>query len=232
MRNAQRLRTTLALVVAAVAACADVLAADRPQGVDAPQLRAGDKWTYRIVEGYREKSTWTETHEVKAAAPGAITVAVTSDGPAGQVAREETWSAPGVVQRGAIAGFATKRFEPALLRYRFPLAGGWSQRVRDVDKPAGPYGDVSFKANVVGRETVSTPAGRFDAVKIRYVYQLDDESLSNYPTQCEYVVWYSPEVGASVREQRRSWSMTKGLSPARLPSENAVYELTAFARAG
>ena len=108
----------------------------------------------------------------------------------------------------------------------------WSQRVRDIDKPAGPYGDVSFKATVVGHETVSTPAGTFDAVKIRYVYQLDDESLSNYPTQCEYVVWYAPSVASAVKEQRRAWSMTKGWSPARMPAENALHELTASTRAG
>ena len=166
-------------------------------------------------------------------APGAITVGVTIDGPKGPLAREEVWSAPGVVQSGTITGTDTKRFEPAFIRYRFPLSTGtkWSQRLRDLDKPAGPYGDVSFKANVVGHETVSTPAGRFDAVKIRYVYQLDDESLSSYPTQCEYVVWYSPDVGSAVKELRRSWSMTKGRSPARMPGENAEYELTTFVRA-
>jgi hypothetical protein len=226
---------TLALLVAIVVAHGAANAADGSHGVvDAPKLHAGDKWTYRIVEGYRQKTTWAETHEVRRAAPDAITIAVTIDRPGGPVTREEVWSAPGIVRSGTIAGFSTKRFEPALIRYRFPLTSGakWSQRVRDVDKPAGPYGDVSFKANVVGHETVSTPAGRFDAVKIRYVYQLDDESLSNHPTQCEYVVWYAPAVGAAVKEQRRAWSMTKGRSPARTPAENAVYELTAFTHAG
>ena len=225
----------LALAVAIVAAPGAAPAAERSDGgVDAPKLRAGDKWTYRIVEGYRLKTTWTETHEVTSAAPDAITIAVTIDGPTGRGQREEVWSAPGIVRSGTIAGFGTKRFEPALIRYRFPLTRGatWSQRVRDVDSAAGPYGDVSFKANVVGHETVATPAGKFEAIKIRYVYQLDDESLSNYPTQCEYVVWYAPAVGAAVKEQRRAWSMTKGRSPARTPAENAVHELTAFTHAG
>jgi len=235
MRNAKRSWSALVLAAAIVAASPAAPAAGRPDGaVDAPALRAGDKWTYRIVEGHRHKTTWTQTLEVTSAAADAITVAVTIDGPTGRDTREEVWNAPGIVRSGTIAGFGTKRFEPALIRYRFPLTRGeaWSQRLRDVDKPAGPYGDVSFKANVVGHETVSTPAGKFDAVKIRYVYQLDDESLSNYPTQCEYVVWYAPAVGAAVKEQRRAWSMTKGRSPARTPAENAEHELTAFTHAG
>lgn len=217
-----------------VAGCMTARAAERAHdGVEAPQIRAGDRWTYRVVDGFRQKKTWNETHEVTNAGPATIAVVVTIDSASGTASREETWTTPGVVRIGTISGFETRHFEPALIRYRFPLTNGekWSQRVRDPGKPPGPYGDVSFKANVVGHETVSTPAGTFDALKIRYVYQLDDESLSNYATQCEYVVWYAPAVGSAVREQRRAWSMTKGRSPARTPAEYATYELIAFKRA-
>lgn len=234
MRNIER-RAVRALLIAIVAGSVTAEAADRSQGaVDAPQLRAGDQWTYRVVDGYRQKRTWDETHVVTNAGSDTITIAVTATSTNGSGSREESWTAPGVVRIGTITGFETKHFDPALIRYRFPLTSGekWSQRVRDSGKPPGPYGDISFKANVVGHETVSTPAGSFDAVKIRYVYQLDDESLNNYPTQCEYTVWYAPSVGSAVKEQRRAWSMTKGRSPARTPAENATYELTAFKRAG
>jgi hypothetical protein len=234
MQRIDRLLASLALFVATIVGCTAVQATERSDGaVQVPQVRAGDRWTFRIVEGYRQKMTWVETDEVTGVAPGSITIAVRMDGPRGTIAREEVWDAPGVVRSGAIMGTETKRFEPALIRYRFPLTPGatWSQRVRDVDKPRSPYGDVSFRANVVGHERISTPAGEFDAVKIRYVYQLDDETLQNYPTQCEYVVWYSPAVGSAVKELRRSWSATKGQSPARIPGENAVWELTSFSRA-
>jgi hypothetical protein len=232
MRNPKR-SSRFTFLAAIVVACAGAYAAQPSRdGVDAPQLRPGDKWTYRVVEGYRRKSTWTETHEVKSVVPGSLTVAVTAEGPKEPVTREEVWSAPGVVRSGTIAGFDTKRFEPPLIRYRFPLTrrATWSQRVRDVDKPAGPYGGISFKASVVGHETISTPAGKFDTVKIRYVYQLDDESLSNYATQCEYVVWYSAAVGSAVQEQRRAWAATKGVSSVRTPAETGVYELTGITR--
>jgi len=234
MRNPKRSSIMFTFLVAIVVACTGAHAAPAAQGpAEAPQLHAGDKWTYRVVEGYRQKTTWTETHEVKTVVPGNVTITVTAEAPQGRRSREEVWSAPGVVRSGAIAGFDTKHFEPALIRYRFPMTSRatWSQRLRDVDKPAGPYGGISFKASVVGHETVSTPAGKFDTLKIRYVYQLDDESLSNYATQCEYVVWYSPAVGSAVKEQRRAWAMTKGVSPVRTPAENGIYELTAFTRA-
>jgi hypothetical protein len=234
MRNTER-RAVRALLIAIMSGCVTAAAADRSHGaLDAPALRTGDQWTYRVVDGYRQKRTWDEKHEVTNASPETITIAVTVSSTSGFASREESWTTPGVVRIGTIAGFETKHFDPALIRFRFPLTSGekWSQRVRDSGKAPGPYGDISFKANVVGHEIVSTPAGSFDAVKIRCVYQLDDESLSNYPTQCEYVVWYAPSVGSAVKEQRRSWSMTKGRSPVRTPAENATYELTAFKRAG
>ena len=234
MRNPHPSSITFTFLAAIVFSCTGAYAAEPAQAaIDAPQLHPGDKWTYRVVEGYRQKATWIETYEVKSVEPGSVRVTITAEGPKGPISREEVWSTPGVVRSGTISGFVTKRFEPALIRYRFPMTSRatWSQRVRDIDKPPGPYGGISFKASVIGRETVSTPAGKFDALKIRYVYQLDDETLSNYATQCEYVVWYSPAVGSAVKEQRRGWAMTKGVSPVRAPAENGVYELTAFTRA-
>jgi hypothetical protein len=60
------------------------------------------------------------------------------------------------------------------------------------------------------------------------VIRLDDETISQYPTQCDYLVWYAPSVGAVVREQRRSHSLQKGRSSPGMPGQRAIYELTSF----
>jgi hypothetical protein len=204
--------------------------AHRP--IEAPDLRVGDKWVYHGVDGYRQKIAWDETHEITAIGPEGITVAVTTNGSTPNVARTEVWVAPGVVRSGAIYESETDRFDPPLIRYQYPLKRGetWSQRVRDLNKPSGPYGPISFKATVRGYERVTTRAGTFDAIKIRYVMQLDDETISSFPTHCDYIVWYARSVGAAVREQRRSYSMLKGRAPGRVPGQNAIYELTSFTR--
>jgi len=200
--------------------------------VEAPELRLGDKWVYHNVDGYRQKIAWDEAHEITSIGPDGITVTITIHGPNGSVTRTELWSSAGIVRSGAIYESETDRFDPALIRYQFPISTGatWSQRVRDLNKAKGPYGPITFKGSVRGHERVTTPAGSFDAVKIRYVIQLDDESLAHYPTQCDYVVWYAPEVGAAVREERRSYSRLKGSSSPRVPGQNAVYELISFTR--
>ena len=214
-------------------ACGSAEAADRAHApIAAPELRVGDKWVYHAVDGYRKKIVWDETHEITAIGPDGITVQVTAAGATRTSTRTEIWAAPGVVRSGAIYDSETDRFDPAFIRYQYPLHSGqaWSQRVRDLNKPAGPYGPISYKATVRGYERITTRAGTFDAVRIRYAIQLDDESISQYPTQCSYVVWYAPEVGASVREERRSSGMAKGRSSPATPGRNAIYELTSFTR--
>jgi len=201
--------------------------------IDAPDLRLGDKWLYQCVDGYRQKTTWDEMHEITAIGPGGITATVTAHGAAVDFTRTEVWAAPGVVRSGAIYESETDRFDPPLIRYRFPITSGatWSQRLRDLNKSPGPYGAISFKATVRGYESVTTGAGTFDAIRIRYVMQLDDETVSRLPTQCDHVVWYAASVAAMVRAHRRSYSILKGgASSPRVPGQNAVYALTSFAR--
>lgn len=201
--------------------------------VEGPALRVGARWVYHAVDGYRQKIVWDETREITAVGADGITVKVTSTGGGMNFARTEAWTAPGVVRSGAIYEVETDRFDPPLIRYKYPMESGmtWSQSVRDLNKPPTPYGPIRVTATVGGYESVTTPAGTFDAIKIRYLIQLDDETFWRFPTQCDYVLWYAPSVGAPVREQRRSYYLEKSVEAApQVPGQNAVYELTSFTR--
>jgi len=201
--------------------------------VDAPTVRVGDRWVYHGVDGYRQKIIWDETHEITAIGNEGITVNITVTGPTMNFARTEVWVAPGVVRSGAIYEVETDRFDPPLLRYQYPLTTGatWSQSVRDLNRPPGPYGPIQVHATVGGYESVTTAAGTFDAIKIRYLIQLDDATFWRYPTQGDYVYGDAPAVGAPVREQRRSYYIEKSVeSSPEVPGQNAVYELTSFTR--
>jgi hypothetical protein len=222
-------------IAALLGGCAAVTLGSREgPPVPAPEYRVGDRWVYHVVTGYRQKVEWDETHEVVRIASDGITVNVSVKGPTIDVQRVEKWSAPGVVVQGAVYEAETDRFDPALVRYKFPLATGetWDQRIRDLDQAPGPYGPITRFTSVGRYEKVTTPAGTFDAIGMNVVMQLDDETFWRFPTECNYIVWYSPAVGASVREERRSQWRDKGGQDAvgYHPGQNEVIELVSFSR--
>ena len=118
----------------------------------------------------------------------------------------------------------------------FPAGAGerWSQQVRDPDEPPGPYGPIDRYAVVGGYETIDTPAGTFDAIRLRVFMRLDDETFWRHSTECNYLVWYAPAIGASVRELRDAEYQEKGSGRfdglSRIRSQHAQVDLVSFAR--
>ena len=162
---AQRIRFFVGAAAPAIAslllgACGTAAVGGNPgPPAPAPSYRVGDRWTYHGEQGYRQKIIWDETHEIAAIGPDGITVKITAVGPGVNIARTEKWQAPGVVQVGAAFEDETDRFDPALIRYKFPLTPGesWQQRIRDLDKPPGPYGPIDRHVSAGGYESVVTP---------------------------------------------------------------------------
>ena len=207
MTRLLRFQLIVAMVAfVALAGCAGVTPVSGGPAAAAPTYRVGDRWIYHAEDGYRVKTVWDETHEIVAIGPDGITVRVTAKGPSTDVVRTEKWSAPGVVVEGAVYENETDRFDPPLLRYKFPLAAreSWNQRVRDLNKPAGPYAPIVRHVSVEGYETVTTAAGTFDAIRLRVIMDLDDETFWRSATNCNDVIWYAPALGAAVREHDES----------------------------
>lgn len=227
---------TTTLAAAAVLATLAGCAATGPGGTvgpaaDAPTVKVGDRWVYRGKDGYRVAIVWDETHEITGVGPEGITVRVTGKGPTIDFQRAEAWSAPGIVRSGAVFESETDRFDPALIRYKYPLTTGetWNQAVRDLNKPAGPYGSIQRRVTVAGYESVSTPAGKFSAIKLQIFMRLDDETFWRFPTECNYLVWYAPAVGAMVRaEQRSQYRERGGMSSFTVPGQYATLELVSY----
>ena len=234
------MRITNALQVAAMATAVVLVGACASMGGDTgpaaptPQYRVGDRWVYHIVDGYRAKIVWDETHEVAAIGPDGITVKVTAKGPTFNGERIEKWPSAGGVLQGAVYEDETNLFDPPLVRYQFPLAPGarWNQRMQNLDNPSAPYGGISRSVIVAGYEQVVTPAGTYDAIRMNVFMQMDDETFWRWPTECNYVVWYAPAVGASVRERKRSGWRDKGGQDAVAyhPGQNAEIELVSYTR--
>jgi hypothetical protein len=202
--------------------------------VAAPEVRPGDRWVYRGVDGFRVRVEWEETHEVVSVAPGDIVVDVKLRGDTADIDRTERWSAPGIVLQGAVYEAETSVFDPPLVRFGYPLTPGtsWRQAIRDTEKPPGPYGPIMRSVAVRGYEQITTPAGTFDAIRMSVFMRMDDETFWRWPTECEYTVWYAPAVGAIVQEDRRShWRDKGGMDAASYhPGQNGRIQLVAWSR--
>jgi hypothetical protein len=231
----RKLLAGAALVAAAFLAGCAAVGPGQTAGppVEAFAYRVGDRWVYRATENYLSRAVWEETHEVTAVDGGRVTVRVTRKDPAAIFERTESWSAPGVVRVGAVYDAESSRFEPALIRYLFPMQSGdtWNQSLRDLDKPRGPYGPIQRYVRVGGYARITTPAGTFDAIALRVIMRMDDETFWRWATQCSYEIWYAPAVGASVREVKRAGYVEKGgLDAGGAPTQNLTLELVAHTR--
>ena len=208
------LHAAVAALALLVAGCAGVESAGDLNGpvAAAPTFHVGERWVYRGREGFRSPVIWEETHEVTAVGPEGVTVRVTLKGPTIDGVRYELLSTPGVVRQGALMDIETRRFATPLDRFRFPLASGetWNQWVNNFNETTKKEGQINRYVRVGGWEKVSTPAGVFDAIRMRVIMRLDDEEFWRYPTTCNYVIWYAPAVGAPVREEKDAEYLEKG----------------------
>ena len=235
-----RLRlVAVAAAVALVAGCAFPGAAittesgaGRPP-VEAPQLAVGARWIYRASDGFRTPVVWTETREIVAHDAGGYTVRVTQHGPSVDSTRTEVWSAPGVVRVGALFNDETRQFRTPLLRYRFPLVPGasWNQWIDNYNETTKKAGQINHYVRVEGWDRVTTPAGTFDAIRMRVLMRLDDQEFWREPTTCNYLIWYAPAVGAPVREEKNAEYRERGDQRDGLdviPTQHALLELESY----
>lgn len=221
------------LMAAALAACGNLPYAGGGAAADAPVYLVGDRWVYEAQDGFfRTVTHWQETHEVIAVSPQGITVQVTAKGDTINGTRTEQWTAPGLVRVGALVDIETRRFTAPLERYAFPLAPGksWNQRVNQFDESTNKAGEINRDVGVRGWQSVTTPAGTFNALGMHISMWLGDETAFRYPTSCSYLLQYSPAVRGMVREEKECQYWEKSLSNAGGPirSQHAQVTLVSF----
>lgn len=201
----------------------------------APVYAVGDRWVYRVADGYRLPVVWDETHEVVGIGAEGITLRITHKGPQVDTVRTERLSAPGIVAAGAVFDSETRVFSPPLRRYEFPLTPGaiWRQTAANTNETLRRDDPLLYYVKVGGWETIVTPAGSFEAIAMRVFMQLNLDDPFRYPTQCDYRVWWSPAAGATVRELRYATYREKGdmRSAVEFRSQNSTMELVSCHRA-
>ncbi len=226
----------MAAGAAALPGCVVVGGASGPPA-PAPVYRVGDRWVYSARDGFRVPVTWDETHEITAIDAQGISVRVTQKGPTVDNTRMEQWAAPGIVNVGALFDNETRRFQPVpLTRYQFPLTQGdrWNQVIKNFNETTQLAGTPSRFVQVGGWEKIQVPAGEFDAIRLRAIMRLDDETFWRYATECNYLTWWAPAAGATVRESKLATYVERGdtREPVQIRSQNALLELASFQRGG
>jgi hypothetical protein len=225
---------TLAVsLVAASCATPTGSAGDPATAVAAPTYRVGDRWIYRVRDGFGIPTLYEETYTVASIDSDGTTVRVSIKGPKETLERTEKWRTPGKMTQGALFDIETRRFREPVERYRFPLQAGasWSQFVDNYNELTRKEGRINHYVRVGRQESITTPAGTFDAVRLQVFMRLDDDEFWRDGTDCNYMIWYAPAVKAAIREVRRADYQMKFSGddgPTRVPAQYAIVELVSF----
>lgn len=190
MVSAPRLASSLAtvgLVMAAVAFIAWPLAA-QSQVADAPRVQPGDTWNFAV--SYVGPSTVPNRRwVVRSVTPERIEA--TEDGE------------PLVLSPHLNVLDAPKTSETNPQALRFPLAVGqrWRYATEWLFKPKMSRGTLDVEVAVVRQESVTVPAGTFQAFRLESKGELGGHSPSNtfYAGQVTTTYWYAPDARAVVK---------------------------------
>ena len=102
-----------------------------------------------------------------------------------------------------LIGGKTGRYIPALANYEFPLTQGKTWDVTS-EVIGNAYKDLQqASGQVIGPETISTPLGDFDTIKVvvTHTTYLAGAEVS----RGQDISWYSPKIGRAVRTEETSW---------------------------
>jgi hypothetical protein len=175
--------------VSAVATIDAKLAARLPQ--------VGDQWKYVLTDKWTGVTKGPYNFEVTAVSATEIRETVRIGNRAGEERvfnREPQFAEPGVV---GIAEFA-----PFLQAFgNLDTAAGWN----GISLDAADSNKWTYSGQVVGAETVNTPAGTFNATRLEFSgtrrRSTPGGTLNNTidPTMAKYVIWYAPDVKRPVK---------------------------------
>jgi len=201
------LKRSSLLLLAVLAGCGGMGLRQDFGALEPPRIAVGDRWVYRVINGYNKEPVTTVTHVVTAVTPEHVEVRVTEE-PGGTFTRrfDPSWNPQsGIMPPGLPVGFGFEKtlptgarvdYAPAFPAFRFPLAPGqhWSSRITVTDPSLGRSIEADVTSRVQGLGQVSTPAGQFDAVKVRHDVYFRDAVWWRTQTWQWFTEWYAPAV--------------------------------------
>ncbi len=203
-------------------------------GVTAPQLAVGDHWQYRVTDNLRRGAVSQLDVEVIAVSGRSARIRlVAADANGGGEWIDEV-DGEGGLRAGSLYREPSRPFNPPVQLLAFPLAKGktWRQVVDTLRKDTGLKDQILIYGKVQGPDATTVPAGRFDAVYVYRILQLDDEEFWRSRTSRRDSIWYAPLAKAPVRELREaSYTEKDGRNPP-VRTESTLLELVSFQPGG
>lgn len=162
--------------------------------VDKPAPHVGDCWTYRQTDLSNDEMGRSK---YCVAALSDTTITATQEDTSGQPNETMTLDRSGNTTRSG-----DKIWEPSNLAHLFPAIGGetWSGRMRVKNGKAGPYQSCLVQGKVLPAETVTVPAGTFQALRFESEVECWDTSTktAGFTVKILNIRWYAPEINNNV----------------------------------
>lgn len=167
--------------------------------------KAGDTWTYRYLDGWKNVPEYKITFRVLSVSEKGVEQAFLLDG---RSIDEQTYPVePKLIERNFLKNHQLFEFSPYLAAFEtLDVGKNWQEIpytsfASDLNHAAGLW---KWSGRVVGREKVSVPAGHFDTVKVVISgwRQLGNMGgVGSYtPKGVLYTLWYAPEVKRVVKQ--------------------------------
>ena len=200
----------------------------------------GDTYVYRVINKYNNETRGSITYRVDRIDAEQVTMIVTPDQPSlGRpytdiVTKDGNWLQHPLISHDSPVEY---NFSPAYPAYVGPLDSGksWSIRVNATNSTSRRGNSVRVDGNVLGTETITTPAGAFDAIKVKRTVYAGDWGTFTSETTIVETDWYAPALGRPVRTERVSSYLDPqkcGASSACTPIRGDwdVFELSNYSR--
>ena len=164
------------------------------ESIDAPKINVGDRWSWQHTNALVNEKDMTVIDDVIEVNDSEIKI------------RERIKGRPGY----GVASFTSEwnpqdtgdaKYDPCLRLFKFPLTIGqkWSDTADKRLLSNSKHGKFSIKGEVIAKEQITTPAGQFNAYKIKVLLDAVGTDEDANAAHTEETYWYSPEVKNYVR---------------------------------
>lgn len=213
--------------------CASLFPSDASSQEQSTPFVVGDSWVYRATQDGTQQGPWKEF--VRAVRGNVTELLVQSrSGPA------SLWTYDHASQRYLVYSTMTPEgradkvlfdfsFNEPAIKFPFSLGSTWTSNRRFKDASSGDDISQQLTGKAVARETIATPAGKFEAYRIELDgYWADEQwAISSTRGRATERYWYVPAVKRFVRREIVNYGYTNGKSTGFKLYER-IEELVAF----
>ena len=181
------------------------------QAEQIPDVRSGDTWTFWVVSHQEPKSGYSLRRTVLDVSDTEITVEAINLSNSKAQPRRLTYDRAWGSKDATEANGSRKVYSPPIEYFSFPLEPGktWNSESAEI----GTSKTFNVSGTVVGRESVRTIAGTFEALKI--VLKSKNFEDGRLVSEATDISWFAPDAKRSVRSEESARDIRSGRSSTR-----------------